>query len=177
NHAAEMMGGLVMGVEVKPKGRATAARPDNAPRRKLRLVARVDSGGTDADAAFGYVLQDGGTTTPSKGPLLPGPTIVLERGKPVSITVVNELPEATSVHWHGIELESYFDGVAGFSGTSAKPSPAIAPRDSFEARFTPPRAGTFIYHPHADEVRQQRAGMSGAIVVLPPGARYDPEQD
>jgi len=177
NHALEMMGGLVMGIEVKPKGSTTAARPDNAPRRKLRLVARVDSGGTDTDPAFGYVLQDGSTTTPSTGPLLPGPTIVLERGKPVSITVVNELPEATSVHWHGIELESYFDGVAGFSGTSAKLSPAIAPRDSFEARFTPPRAGTFIYHPHADEVRQQRAGMSGAIVVLAPGERYDPEKD
>jgi FtsP/CotA-like multicopper oxidase with cupredoxin domain len=177
NHALEMMGGLVMGIEVKPKGSTTVARPDTAPRRKLRLVARVDSGGTDTDPAFGYVLQDGSTTTPSKGPLLPGPTIVLERGKPVSITVVNELPEATSVHWHGIELESYFDGVAGFSGTSAKLSPAIAPRDSFEARFTPPRAGTFIYHPHADEVRQQRAGMSGAIVVLAPGARYDPERD
>lgn len=177
NHALEMMGGLVMGIEVKPKGRATAARPDNALRRKLRLVARVDSGGSDTEPAFGYVLQAGSTTTPSKGPLVPGPTIVLERGKPVSLTVVNELPEATSVHWHGIELESYFDGVAGFSGTSAKLSPAIAPRDSFEARFTPPRAGTFIYHPHADEVRQQRAGMSGAIVVLAPGERYDPEKD
>ena len=177
NHALEMMGGLVMGIEVKPKGAEAAARPDNGPRRKLRLVARVDSGSTDAEAAFGYVLQDGSTTTPSKGPLLPGPTIVLERGKPVSITVVNELPEATAVHWHGIELESYFDGVAGFSGSSAKLSPAIAPRDSFEARFTPPRAGTFIYHPHADEVRQQRAGMSGAIVVLGPGERYDLEHD
>ena len=177
NHALEMMGGLVMGVEVKPKGSAPAARPDNAPRRKLRLVARVDSGSTETEPAFGYVLQDGTTTTPPVGPLLPGPTIVLERGKPVSITVVNELPEATSVHWHGIELESYFDGVAGFSGTAARLSPAIAPRDSFEARFTPPRAGTFIYHPHADEVRQQRAGMSGAIVVLPPGERYDPERD
>ena len=177
NHALEMMGGLVMGIEVKPKESAAAPRPDTAPRRKLRLVARVDSGSTDTEPAFGYVLHDGSSTTPSQGPLLPGPTIVLERGKPVSITVVNELPEATAVHWHGIELESYFDGVAGFSGTSAKPSPAIAPRDSFEARFTPPRAGTFIYHPHADEVRQQRAGMSGAIVVLPPNERYDPEKD
>jgi FtsP/CotA-like multicopper oxidase with cupredoxin domain len=177
NHALEMMGGLVMGIEVRPKGSATAAKSDDAPRRKLRLVARVDSGSTDSEPAFGYVLQDGRTTTPSQGPLLPGPTIVLERGKPVSITVVNELPEATAVHWHGIELESYFDGVAGFSGTSAKLSPAIAPRDSFEARFTPPRAGTFIYHPHADEVRQQRAGMSGAIVVLSPNERYDPQHD
>jgi FtsP/CotA-like multicopper oxidase with cupredoxin domain len=102
---------------------------------------------------------------------------VLRRGEPVSITVVNELPEETAVHWHGIELESYFDGVAGFSGGSGKISPAIAPRDSFEARFTPPRAGTFIYHPHADEVRQQQAGLSGAIVVVNDPASYDPVHD
>jgi FtsP/CotA-like multicopper oxidase with cupredoxin domain len=176
NHALEMMGGLVMGIEVRPNG-PVAATPNDARRRPLRLVARVDSGGTDDEPAFGYVLQNGRMTTPTHGPLLPGPTILLKRGEPVAITVVNELPEATAVHWHGIELESYFDGVAGFSGTPKKLSPAIAPGDSFEARFTPPRAGTFIYHPHADEVRQQKAGLSGAIVVVDSPETYDPEKD
>jgi len=176
NHATDMMGGLVMGIEVRPKG-AVAASPNDGSRRHLRLAARVDSGGTDAEPAYGYVLQDGKTMTPSRGPFLPGPTIVLKRGEPVSITVVNELPEATAVHWHGIELESYFDGVAGFSGNAARISPAIAPRDSFEARFTPPRSGTFIYHPHADEVRQQQAGLSGTILVVDAPERYDPEHD
>jgi len=176
NHALEMMGGLVMGVEVRPNSRPIA-QPNDGVRRRLRLVARVDSGGTDTEPAYGYVLQDGNSMTPTRSPLLPGPTIVLKRGEPVSITVVNELPEATAVHWHGIELESYFDGVAGFSGGSGKVSPAIAPRDSFEARFTPPRAGTFIYHPHADEVRQQEAGLSGAIVVLDDPATYDATHD
>jgi FtsP/CotA-like multicopper oxidase with cupredoxin domain len=137
----------------------------------------VDSGGTDSEPAYGYVLQDGRSTTPVRSPLLPGPTILLRRGEPVSITVVNELPEATAVHWHGIELESYFDGVSGFSGGSGRVSPAIAPRDSFEAHFTPPRAGTFIYHPHADEVRQQEAGLSGAIVVVDNPDAYDPVHD
>ena len=176
NHAREMMGGLVMGVEVHPNG-PVATTPNDGPRRRLRLIARVDSGGTDDEPAYGYVLQDGKTTTPSHGPFLPGPTIVLKRGEPVSITVVNELPEATAVHWHGIELESYFDGVAGFSGNATRISPAIAPRDSFEARFTPPRSGTFLYHPHADEVRQQEAGLSGAIVVVDAPEKYDPEHD
>jgi FtsP/CotA-like multicopper oxidase with cupredoxin domain len=176
NHAMEMMGGLVMGIEVRPRG-PSAATADAGRRRPLRLIARVDSGGTDADPAYGYLLADGATTTPARGPLLPGPTIVLTRGEPVSITVVNRLPEATAVHWHGIELESYYDGVAGFSGTPTHVSPAIAPGDSFEARFTPRRAGTFMYHPHADEVRQQQAGLSGVIVVLEPGERYDPERD
>ena len=176
NHALEMMGGLVMGVEVRPNGRPVA-QPNDGVRRRLRLVARVDSGGTDTEPAYGYVLQGGTPTTPTRSPMLPGPTIVLKRGEPVSITVVNQLPEATAVHWHGIELESYFDGVAGFSGGSGRVSPAIAPRDSFEARFTPPRAGTFIYHPHADEVRQQEAGLSGAIVVLDDPGAYDAMHD
>ena len=176
NHALEMMGGLVMGIEVRPKGTA-ATRPDDRARRKLRLIARVDSATTDSEPAYGYVLQDGKTVTPSRSPLLPAPTIVLKRGEPVSITVVNELSEPTAVHWHGIELESYFDGVAGFSGTAARTSPAIAPRDSFAAHFTPPRSGTFIYHPHADEERQQRAGLAGAIVVLDDPATFAPATD
>jgi FtsP/CotA-like multicopper oxidase with cupredoxin domain len=176
NHAMEMMGGLVMGIEVRPKGPMPLMR-DVAARRTLRLVARVDSGGTAAEPAYGYVLQDGKQTTPANGPLLPGPTIVLRRGEPVAITVVNELPEATSVHWHGIELDSYFDGVAGFSGDAGRISPAIAPRDSFVARFTPPRSGTFMYHPHADEVRQQQGGLSGTIVVVDDPATYNAERD
>jgi FtsP/CotA-like multicopper oxidase with cupredoxin domain len=177
NHAVEMMGGLVMGIEVRPSG--TAAVVDNHDvRRKLRLVARVDTGGTVGEPAYGYVLQDGTTTTtPPHGPLLPGPTIVLKRGEPVSITVVNELTEATAVHWHGIELDSYFDGVAGFAGHPGQIAPAIAPRDSFEARFTPPRSGTFIYHPHADELRQQQAGLAGALVVMDDPTAFDPRHD
>jgi FtsP/CotA-like multicopper oxidase with cupredoxin domain len=176
NHALEMMGGLVMGIEVRPR---PGAKPAVEPRvrRSLRLVARSDSGGTDDEPAYGYVLHDGARVSPATGPLLPGPTIVLKRGEPVGITVVNELSEATAVHWHGIELDSYYDGVAGFAGSPGRIAPAIAPRDSFEARFTPPRAGTFMYHPHADEVRQQQAGLSGAIVVLEPGERFDPEKD
>jgi FtsP/CotA-like multicopper oxidase with cupredoxin domain len=84
--------------------------------------------------------------------------------------VVNRMREPTAVHWHGIELESYFDGVAGWSGEGRRISPLIAPGDSFEARFTPPRAGTFIYHSHIDEPRQQRGGLLGALIVREPGA-------
>ena len=87
---------------------------------------------------------------------------------------MNELPEPTAVHWHGIELESYYDGVAGFAGDGKRIAPPIAPGDSFDARFTPPRAGTFIYHTHVDEVRQQQAGLSGALLVVDAPEAYDP---
>jgi FtsP/CotA-like multicopper oxidase with cupredoxin domain len=176
NHALELMGGLVMGIEVRPTGPATAAEP--VARRRLRLIAQVDSagGGSEAEPNYRYVLEEDGRTT-AAGPSLPGPLILLQRGEPVSIRVVNQLPEPTAVHWHGIELDSYMDGVAGFSGHPGRIAPVIMPRDSFEARFTPPRAGSFIYHPHADEVRQQQAGLSGALLVVDDPAAFDPGHD
>ena len=176
NHALDMMGGLVMAIEVHGKEAPTV--PDTRLReRRLRLVAQVDSGGTEANPSYGYVLHDGASARPARAPLLPSPTIMLERGRPVSITVVNRLPEPTAVHWHGIELESYFDGVADFSGAGTRIAKAIAPGDSFVARFTPPRSGTFMYHPHADETRQQQAGLAGTLLVVDSLPRFDPEHD
>ena len=175
NHANELMGGLVIGVQVSPRP-GESVKASDPERRKLRLIARADPGGTAKEPSFGFTLEGAGVLSSNRA-TMPGPPIVLQRGEPVSITVVNELAEPTAVHWHGIELESYFDGVAGFSGQSARISPLIAPRDSFVARFTPPRAGTFIYHTHVNEVRQQRAGLAGALIVLEPGERYDPATD
>ena len=175
NHALEMMAGPVMGITVTGETAEPASTP--AERRRLRLVARVDANGTAEEPAFGYTLDDGKTSTPPPTPYLPGPTIVLKRGEPVTITVANQLPEPTAVHWHGIELESYYDGVPGFAGDGKRIAPAIEPGASFEARFTPPRSGTFIYHTHIDEVRQQQAGLSGALLVVDSLEGYDPEHD
>jgi FtsP/CotA-like multicopper oxidase with cupredoxin domain len=110
-------------------------------------------------------------------PKIPGPPLVLTQGEPTAIRVMNRLPEALAVHWHGIELESYFDGVPGLSGSGQQLMPAIAPGKSFVARFTPPRAGTFIYHTHIDDVRQLSSGLYGPLIVLPPGRSFDPEID
>jgi len=88
------------------------------------------------------------------------------RWEPVAITIVNHLAEPTSVHWHGVEVEdSYMDGAPGFSGEGRHLAPAIAPGDSFTARFTPTRAGTFMYHAHMDEMRQELAGLEGMLIV------------
>jgi len=67
------------------------------------------------------------------------------------------------------------DGVPGFSGAGTHLAPAIAPGDSFMARFTPPRAGTFMYHAHIDEVRQEFAGLEGAIIVREPAVAASPD--
>ena len=95
----------------------------------------------------------------------------------MQITVVNHLSEPTAVHWHGIELESFPDGVPGWSGSPGRIMPPIAPKDSFVAEFVPPRAGTFIYHTHANEQLQMGGGLYGALLVVPPDKPYDPEID
>jgi FtsP/CotA-like multicopper oxidase with cupredoxin domain len=182
NHALSGMSGLVVGVEVRPRRArlASASRArgvDERDRRHLRLLVRPNAGGTEAKPLYGFALHERGSEPAQDSGLHIGPPIVLTRGQPVSITVVNRLAAPTAVHWHGIELESYYDGVAGFSGSGTTLAPIIAPGDSFEARFTPPRAGTFIYHTHVDEVRQQVAGLAGPIIVLEPGQSYDPSTD
>ena len=130
------------------------------------MIAIQDAGFPDSVPSMRFVLDDARSDAHvvDAGPGWSTP-LYLIRGEPVSITIVNQTHEATAVHWHGIEVESYFDGVADFSGSSRRLAPIIAPQDSFEARFTPPRAGTFIYHSHVDEPRQHRAGLVGALIV------------
>jgi manganese oxidase len=166
NHALSGMRGLVLGVSVAPKPGTVETSGAERERRRLRLVAIQDAGVPDSAPSLRFVLEEPGGATP-RLEARPGfsPTITLTRGEPVSITVVNNLHEATAVHWHGIELESYYDGVAGFSGSGNRLAPLIAPGDSFEARFTPPRSGTFMYHSHVNEVRQHRAGLVGPLIV------------
>jgi FtsP/CotA-like multicopper oxidase with cupredoxin domain len=178
NHALQGMNGLVVGITVTANpGQARAPATDAAGRRRLRLLVRANAGGTAAAPYYGFTLHADGPEPPPDSGGHAGSPIVLTRGEPVSIMVVNRTPEPTAVHWHGIELESYFDGVAGFSGSAGRLAPVIAPGDSFEARFTPPRAGTFIYHTHVDELRQEPAGLAGPLIVLAPGTRYDPATD
>jgi FtsP/CotA-like multicopper oxidase with cupredoxin domain len=168
NHAMTGMTGLVLGIVVNPRpGERVSAPAASPPPRRLRLVAVQDSAFPDSAPSMRFLLEEPAVSrTPvSAGPGF-SPPIVLERGKPVSITVVNHLREPTAVHWHGIELESYYDGVAGFGGVGGRISPIIAPGDSFEARFAPPRSGTFIYHPHANEPVQHRAGLVGPLLVV-----------
>ena len=90
---------------------------------------------------------------------------------------MNRLTESTSIHWHGMELESYYDGVHGWSGSGRHLTPLIAPGETFVVRFTPPRAGTFIYHTHLHDNRQLTSGLYGAMLVVEPAAAFDDTVD
>lgn len=164
--------GLVVGVKVAERAGSRVA-PQPTPARHLRLIAVAGFAppgrGTDGVPSMHFVLEELGRQIETGSDV--SPELDLTRGEPVSITIVNHLREPTSVHWHGIEVqESYMDGVPGVSGYGNRLTPAIAPGDSFEARFTPPRSGTFMYHAHMDELRQEVAGLEGALIVREPGA-------
>jgi len=91
----------------------------------------------------------------------PGPTFEVVEGDKVRIFVTNKLPEITSVHWHGQRLPNGMDGVTGLN------QPGIPPGKTFVYEFTARRPGTFMYHPHADEMVQMAMGMMGFWVTHP----------
>ena len=91
----------------------------------------------------------------------PGPTIEVVAGDRVRIYVTNRLPEPTTVHWHGVLVPNGMDGVAGLSQR------AIPRGETFKYEFTFRYPGTFMYHPHFDEMVQMAFGMMGMIVVHP----------
>ena len=91
----------------------------------------------------------------------PGPVIEAVVGDRVRIYVTNKLPEPTTVHWHGVIVPNGMDGVAGLT------QDFIQPGKTFKYEFTFTKAGTFMYHPHFDEMTQIALGMVGMIVVHP----------
>jgi FtsP/CotA-like multicopper oxidase with cupredoxin domain len=91
----------------------------------------------------------------------PGPTIEVVEGDKVRIFVTNKLPEHTSVHWHGQRLPNGMDGVSGLT------QPSIQPGKTFVYEFIARRPGTFMYHPHADEMTQMAMGMMGFWITHP----------
>ena len=91
----------------------------------------------------------------------PGPTIEVVEGDRVRIFVTNKLPEHTSVHWHGQRLPNGMDGVSGLNQKS------IDPGKTFVYEFVARRPGTFMYHPHADEMTQMAMGMMGFWITHP----------
>src|SRR5688572_23744177 len=91
----------------------------------------------------------------------PGPTIEAVEGDKVRIFVTNKLPEHTTVHWHGMLLPNGMDGVGGLT------QPHIKPGKTFVYEFVLKKSGTFMYHPHADEMVQMAMGMMGFFVIHP----------
>ncbi|KUM24937.1 copper oxidase [Mesorhizobium loti] len=136
--------GLAISLPMRP------ARASAVDERSLKAApSRARLAGPDRPPASAWAYNDS----------VPGPVLRLRQGQPVRITVENGLAEDTTVHWHGIRLPNAMDGVPGLT------QPPIAPGAGFTYEFTPPDAGTFWYHPHADSLVQLGRGLAGALIV------------
>ncbi len=165
------MGELVLGITVTGEPQVIPAKA-SLPVSEKHLYIRERKASPFAPGGPGFYL-DG--VSDKVGTV--GPPLVITRGERTAITVHNELDEPTSIHWHGLELESYYDGVAGWSGAGQNTTPYVRPGESFVAYMTPPRSGTFIYHTHWHNVIQLTSGLYGPLIVLDPGQKYDPATD
>ncbi|MCX5747003.1 MAG: copper oxidase [Proteobacteria bacterium] len=141
---------------VVPNGSILAAQKRSTTRDGATRVYHLTAGPIKHELAPGLVIDTWGYNGTT-----PGPVIEAIEGERVRIYVTNQLPEATTIHWHGVFVPNGMDGVAGLT------QPAIAPGKTFRYEFVFDRAGTFMYHPHADEMTQIALGMMGMIVVHP----------
>lgn len=91
--------------------------------------------------------------------MVPGPLLRYRQGDRLRVSVTNRLPQATTVHWHGIRLPNAMDGVPHLT------QPPIGPGDSFDYAFGLPDAGTYWYHPHERSHEQVARGLYGALIV------------
>jgi FtsP/CotA-like multicopper oxidase with cupredoxin domain len=164
------MAALVIGIRVRPHGPPDPVLPVS---QQFRLLVRSKANVYGEYPGYGFVLGDSRAAQMRDSFSAPGPTLELIRGQRVSVTLVNQAHEPVAVHWHGIELESFPDGVPGWSGSGATTLPHVMPGDSITVRFTAPRAGTFMYHSHSNEMQQISSGLYGAIIVREPGAKPD----
>lgn len=167
------MAGLVLMITVKAPSSEPVQAAARTPRKIDLVIERNAADGKSP--TFSCSVREGKKMVASEDKSV-GPPIVLTRGEPAEITVVNHLDTPTTIHWHGLELDSYYDGVAG-GGVGDQVTPAIQPGASFVARFTPNRAGTFIYHTHAADPNQLSGGVYGGLIVLDPGESLDAEHD
>ncbi len=178
DHAAHAtkrhMAGLVLGFHVAANGEPA---PQPAVRREINLFVQSAPGRFKTTPGLAFVVQDGNEPPAVDSVPAPSHTLFLTKDEPVRINVVNRTAEATAIHWHGIELESFPDGVPDWSGTPGNLFTHVPAGGTFAAEYTPPRAGTFIYHSHLNEMDQIMSGLFAPLIVLEPGQKFDPEHD
>ena len=171
----EHMAGLVTGITVHPAPGWSYADPTPARRIDLWTGERPNVHGDRP--GYSFIQQE--------GPQVPAPDstraitapLVLRRGEPTQIVVHNRFPFPLSVHWHGLELPSQYDGTGHWSGAPGATRAPIAPGDSTTVIITPKRAGTFMYHVHGERAHELAQGLAAALVVLEPGEEWDTDRN
>jgi FtsP/CotA-like multicopper oxidase with cupredoxin domain len=102
---------------------------------------------------------------------VPGPQFRVKEGDRVRVNVKNDLPQSTSVHFHGVEMPNDMDGVPFIT------QPPIKPGETFSYEFTVPNAGSHMYHSHHNAAYQVGLGLLGAFIVEPKDTKAEPKVD
>jgi FtsP/CotA-like multicopper oxidase with cupredoxin domain len=140
------------------------AAPPSAGRAEIsvaRLTERPGDEPVDRFTLTARVIQIDGREVWAYNGTVPGPELHVRQGDRVQVTLVNELPEATTVHWHGLRLPNAEDGVAGLTQDAVKPG------QSYTYEFVARDAGTYWYHSHQQTGAQIPRGLFGALIVEP----------
>ena len=161
------MAGLVLGIEVQPG--PTDLIEKGEPRE---ITLHVNEYGDDSLYTYGFSL-DPDFQPDSLSGAAPGPPLFLNQYQATYVTVKNHMSIPTGIHWHGLELDSWADGVPGWSASEGRVSPVIQPGKEFTYKLSLMRPGTFIYHSHLDDVYQLTGGLYGPLIVVGEGDTFD----
>lgn len=159
------MAGLVLGIKVKEGDSDIYSKGED---KHLTLFAH------QADQQSMYIGFDANTPEPS---FKPGPLLLLKQFQTTYVTVKNRMTEDTSIHWHGLEIDSWADGVPKWSSSDGKSSPVLKPNEDFTYKLSLMRAGTFVYHSHWNDINQLTKGIYGPMIVMGENETYNPNLD
>ena len=158
---------------VDPRAVSYTAPPD--ARGDQTLAPRVENGvkvfELELSVIKWYILPDKQVMAYAFNRQVPGPRIRVTEGDRIRMIVKNNLPEPTSVHWHGMILPNQMDGPAEIT------QPPIEPGQTYTYEFTTQQAGTYFYHSHLEPDRQQGLGMYGALIIDPKDSTSAPAYD
>jgi FtsP/CotA-like multicopper oxidase with cupredoxin domain len=169
--ANEHMAGLVIGINILDGKTDLISKGE--PKELTLYAHQYDS---TAKSKNGFSLSATFDST-LNFPNSPGPLLLLNQYQTTYITLENHLSFPTSVHWHGLEIDSWSDGVPEWSSSDGRYSPSVFPGEKFTYKLSAMRPGSFIYHSHLDDIYQLTSGLYGPMIVLGENEIYHPETD
>lgn len=165
------MAGLVLGINVKP-GISDLISEGEA--KYVTLHATEYS--ADSLSSYAFSLEsDQPPGSFREG--IPGPILLLKKHQTTYVTVRNHMSIPTGVHWHGLEIDSWSDGVRYWSASNGMVSPVVEPGEEFTYKLSAMRSGTFMYHSHLNDIPQLAGGLYGPMIVLDEDEVFDPALD
>ncbi len=165
------MAGLVLGITVQPGESDLISEGDPA-----YITLHVNEYKDDSLAPYGFSF-DADFRPDSLNLGVPGPILFLKRHQSTYVTVKNHMSIPTGIHWHGLELDSWADGVPNWSASDGKVSPVIQPGEEFTYKLSAMRSGTFIYHSHLNDIEQLSGGLYGPLIVLDSDEDFNYDRD